>query len=103
VTEFSKEVKVGAPATPPETERNRFVSWESAAQLANKPRVEILTPKTSKSHGSPSFASRTTKSIVAVSLTLLYTVFKIGYEVAKFFTRRLSTFTRFFFGSDQAK
>ena len=103
MTEFSKDVKVGAPATSAKTDRNRFVSWESDVQLANKTGVEILTPKKSKSHGSPSFASRTTKSIVTVFLKVLYTVFKIGYEVAKFFTRRLSTFTRFFFGSDQAK
>jgi hypothetical protein len=97
MTEFSKEVKVGAPSTPLKTDRNRFVSWESAAQIANKPGVEILTPKTSKSHGSLNFASRTNKSILTVSLTALYTVFKVGYEVAKFVTRRLASIRRLLF------
>ena len=91
MTEFSKEVKDSVPATSARTDRNRFVSWESEVQLANKIGVEILTPKKSKSHGSPSFASRTTKSIVTVFLKVLYTVFKVGYEVAKFLTRRLSS------------
>ena len=97
MTEFSKEVKVGGPSTLAKTERNRFVSWESDVQIANQPGIEALTPKASKALSSLTPVSRIAKSIFAVLVKVIYSLFKVGYEVAKFFTRRLSSIRGFLF------
>ena len=91
------KVDVGRPSKSGTTQRNRFVVWERASQDPNNSGVGIPSPKKSTSLRPLNHISSITKSIVKALLSVLYTFIKVGYEVAKFATRGLSSIRRFLF------
>ena len=97
VNESSKEAAFIASSISGTTERNRFVTWESAVRIASKPAIETLSPKTSMTHGLLRLACKIIRSIVEALLKALYRFLKFSYEIAKFFTKGLSSIRRYLF------
>ena len=97
MTESSKVNKVFAPLTSVTTERNRLISWDSTVQELTKPDDVIPGLKTTSILWPFGFATK----IISVFLTSLaklpYTLFKLGYEIAKLVTKRLSSLRRLLF------
>jgi hypothetical protein len=94
VTESSKGHKVSATLISGKIERNKLMSWDSTFHELNKPVSEFPRPKTPVTPGPLGFVSNITKSIYASLVKLPYTLLKLGYEMAKLFTRGLSSFRR---------
>ncbi len=97
MTKSSKGNKVSATFTSVTTERNRVISWESAARGFNKPggvTPSSKSPITSRPIG---FVSNIFKLFLASLAKLPYALFKLGYDIAKFVTRGLSTIRRLLF------
>jgi hypothetical protein len=94
VSEPSKEFKDAVPSTSVMTERNRLMSWDSAAQGLTKPVVVIPSSKITIFLRPLGFVINITKLIFASLVKLPYTSFKLGYEMAKLFTRGLSSIRR---------
>ena len=90
MSEPSKEFEDAVLSTSVITERNRLMSWDSAAQGLTKPVVVIPSSKITIFLRPLGFASKITNSILASVVKLPYTLFKIGYEIAKLVTRGLS-------------
>jgi hypothetical protein len=97
VSEPSKKFKDAVPSTSVMTERNRLMSWDSAAQGLTKPVVVIPASKITIILGPLAFVSKITKLISAALVKLPYTLFKIGYEIVKLFTRGASSLRRLLF------
>jgi hypothetical protein len=76
-------------------EKNRLVSWESAAQRANEPGDEIQSPKNSTCRSPLWIGRRTTMLIISILLEVLHKFLKLGYKIIKLFVRSLSSFRRF--------
>jgi hypothetical protein len=97
VTEPSKEFKAAALSTPVMTERNRLMSWDSIAQGLTKPVAAIPSSKITIILRPLAFASEITKLILAAVVKLPYTLFKLGYKIAKLVTRVLSNLRHLLF------
>ena len=97
MSEPSKEFKAAAPSAPVMTERNRLMSWDSIAQGLTKPVDVIPSSKITITLRPLEFASEITKLILVAVVKLPYTLFKLGYEIAKLVTRRLSKIRRLLF------
>jgi hypothetical protein len=97
VTESSKEQKVAATLTSVTTERNRLMSWPNPVQGLTKPGGVAPSSKSTITLSLLAFVSNTTKSILAALVTLPYSLFKLGYEIAKVITRGLSRVRRLLF------
>jgi hypothetical protein len=97
VTESSKVHKVSAPLTSVTTERNRLISWDSTAQELTKPDDVIPNLKNVSILWPFGFASKIIRVFLASLATLPYTLFKLGYEIAKLVTKRLSSLRRLLF------
>ena len=97
VTESSKEQKVAATLTSVKTGRNRLISWSNPVQGLTKPGGVALSSKGTITLSLLAFVSNTTKSILAALVTLPYSLFKLGYEIAKVITRGLSRIRRLLF------
>jgi len=97
VSEPSKKFKDAVPSTSVMTERNRLMSWDSAAQGLTKPVVVIPSSKITIFLRPLGFASKITKLILAAVVKLPYTLFRLGYEIAKLVTRGLSNIRRLLF------
>ena len=97
MSEPSKKFKDAVPSTSVMTERNRLMSWDSAAQGLTKPVVVIPSSKITIFLRPLGFASKITKLILAAVVKLPYTLFRLGYEIAKLVTRGLSNIRRLLF------
>ena len=97
MAEPSKESKAATPSTPVMTERNRLMSWDSIAQGLTKPVDVIPSSKITINLRPLEFASETTKLTLAAVVKLPYTIFKLGYEIAKLVTRVLSNLRHLMF------
>jgi hypothetical protein len=97
VTESSKVHKVSAPLTSVTTERNRLISWDSTVQELTKPDDVIPGLKTVSILWQFGFASKIIRVFFASLAKLPYTLFKLGYEIAKLVTKRLSSLRRLLF------
>ncbi len=97
MTETSKGLEFTRVYKTLRTERNRLVSWDSAKQEfdisipANQSPRNAITPKTHE------FIGKIFKLIFASLFKLTYTLFKLGYEIAKIVTRGLSSIRRLLF------
>ena len=97
MTEPAKEIKDAAPSTAVMTERNRLMSWDSIARGLTKPVDVIPSSKTTIILGPLAFARKITKLIFATLVKLPYTLFKLGYEIAKLAISGLSRIRRLLF------
>ena len=97
VTESSKENKVSTPLTSVTTERNRLMSWDSTVQELTKPDDVIPGLKTASILWPFGFASKIIRVFFASLAKLPYTLFKLGYEIAKLVTKTLSSLRRLLF------
>jgi hypothetical protein len=97
VTESSKVHKVSAQLSSVTTERNRLLSWDSAVQELTKPDDVIPGLKNAIILWPFGFASKIIRVFLASLAKLPYTLFKIGYEIAKLVTMRLSSLRRLLF------
>ena len=100
MTEFSKGFEYTSPSTPVTTERNRHISWASTVQELTKPVTVIPSSKIAIILRPLVFASKTSKLILRTSVKLPYIVFNLGYEIAKLFTKGLSSIRRSLFVAD---
>ena len=89
--ESSKDYKDAAPSTPVTTERNRLMSWDKAVQELTKPVAVMRISKIGIILRPLLFVSKKTRLIPEKIVKLPYTLFKLGYEIAKIFTRGLSS------------
>ena len=99
MTEFSKGVEFTNVSSSVKTERNRLVSWESPVQELTKPAVVIPSAKNAITLKPHEFVSKVTSLILATLVKLPYTLFKLGYEIAKHVTRGLSSIRRLLFAA----
>ena len=99
MTEFSKGVEFTNVSSSVKTERNRLVSWESPVQELTKPAVVIPSAKNAITLKPLEFVSKVTSLILATLVKLPYTLFKLGYEIAKHVTRGLSSIRRLLFAA----
>jgi len=97
VTESSKEHKVSVILTTVTTERNRLLTWDGTVQELTKPGAVFPSPKSSITFRPFGFVNNITKLYLASLAKLPYTLFKIGYEIAKLVTRVLSNIRRLLF------
>jgi hypothetical protein len=73
------------------------MSWDSTAQGFNKPGGVTPSSKISITSRLFGFVSNIIKLFLAFLAKLPYALFKLGYEIAKFVTRGLSTIRRLLF------
>jgi hypothetical protein len=99
MTESSKGVKITDVSNSVKTERNRLVSWESPVQELTKPASVIPSARNVITFKTLEFVSKVTKLILATFAKLTYTLFKLGYEIAKLITRGLSSIRRLLFAA----
>ena len=97
MTEPNKEIKDATPSTSVMTEKNRLMSWDSIARGLTKPVDVIPSSKITIILGPLAFVSKISKLISAALVNLPYTLFKIGYEIVKLFTRGVSSLRRLLF------
>jgi hypothetical protein len=97
VTEPTKEIKDATPSTSVMTERNRLMSWDSIARGLTKPVDQIPSSKITIILRPLAFVSKIKKLISAALVKLPYTLFKLGYEIAKLVTRVLSNLRHLMF------
>jgi hypothetical protein len=97
VVESPKEVESTNFSNSVKTERNRLVSWESQVHELTSPAVVIPSFRTAIKLGALDFVNKATKLIFATLIKLAYTVFKLGYEIAKLITMGLSSIRRLLF------
>lgn len=101
VTESSKGYKRPAAFTSTMTERNRLVSWDSTVQELNKPDGATRGSKSPITIWTFRFVSKITQLFSGSIAKLPYALFKIGYEIAKLFTRGISRIRFLFSGSKE--
>ena len=97
MTEYSKVHKVSTLLTSVTTKRNRLMSWDSTVQELTKPDDVIQRLKTASILWPFGFASKIIRVFLASLAKLPYTLFKLGYEIAKLVTKRLSSLRRLLF------
>jgi hypothetical protein len=97
VTESSKVHKVSTPLTSVTIERNRLLSWDSTVQELTKPDDVIPGLKTAITLWPIGFPSKIIREFLASLARLPYTLFKLGYEIAKLATIGLSGIRRMLF------
>ena len=97
MTEPTKEIKDATPSTSVMTERNRLMSWDSIARGLTKPVDQIPSSKITIILRPLAFVSKIKKLISAALVKLPYTLFKLGYEIAKLVTRVLSNLRHLMF------
>jgi hypothetical protein len=97
VNEPTKEIKDATLSTSVMTERNRLMSWEKPVQELTKPAMVIQIPRNAINLKSLDFVSKVTKLIHANLVKLPYTLFRLGYEIAKLVIRGLSSIRRLLF------
>ena len=97
MTEPTKQIKDATPSTSVITERNRLMPWDSIARGLTKPVDVIPRSKITFILGPLAFVSKITKLISAALVKLPYTLFKLGYEIAKLVTRGLLSIRRLLF------
>jgi hypothetical protein len=73
------------------------MSWDSTVQELTKPDDGVPGLKTASILWPFGFASKIIRVIFASLAKLPYTLFKLGYEIAKLVTKRLSSLRRLFF------
>ena len=93
----SKGNRHPSPSTPVTTVRNRIMSWDSTVQGQTKPGDVIPNPKSSITVKPLGFISKIIRAIFASLAKGPYALFKLGYEIAKLVTRRLSSLRRLLF------
>jgi hypothetical protein len=103
VTESPKEFKDVASSNSVTTERNILISWDSTVQNLTSPVAVIPLPKNAIILRPLEFVRVVTKLILAALSKAPYTLFKICYEIAKLFTRGLSSIRCLLCGSKEAK
>jgi hypothetical protein len=103
VIESSREVEFILTSNSVTTERNRLTSWDNPAQRLNKPGSVAQSSKNSITLGPFGLVTKILKLFFAFLAKLSYTLFKLGYEIAKFVTRRLSSIRRSLFVADWAR
>ena len=103
MTESLKVFKDAASSNSVTTERNRLISWDSTVQKLTSPVAEIPLPKNAITLRHLGFVRSVAKLILAALSKAPYTLFKIGYEIAKLFTRGLSSIRCLLCGSKEAK
>ena len=101
--ESSEEALVVQHSKSRSTERNKLVSWETAAQRPNEYSFETLRSKIALSINPIGLASKYIKLIGAIPTKLVYTVFKLGFEIAKILIGRLSKIRRLLFVPKQVR
>lgn len=97
VTESSRVHKVSTPLTSVTAKRNRLMSWDSTGQELTKPDDVIPGLKTASIPWPFGFGSKIIRVFFASLAKLPYTLFKLGYEIAKLVTKRLSSLRRLLF------
>jgi hypothetical protein len=97
VTESSEGHKTSASLTSVKIERNRLMSWDSTVQGLNKPDGVTQRSKNSITIRTIVFVRKVTKLFPESLAKLPYALFKLGYEIAKIFTRGFSTIRRLLF------
>ena len=97
VTKSSEEHKVSATLTSVTTERNRLMSWGSTVRGLAKPGGVIPNSKISITLWPFGFTSKKIRAIFAHLAKLPYSLFKLGFEIAKLVTRVLSNIRRLLF------
>ena len=97
MTESYKEQKVAATLTSVTTEKNRLISWSNPVQELTKLGGVAPSSKSIIILSLLAFVSNTSKSILAALVTLPWSLFKLGYEIAKVITRGLSRIRRLLF------
>ena len=101
VIESSKGYKVSATFTSVTTERNRVISWDSTVQGLNEPGGVTPSTKSSITIRTLGFVGKITKFLSGSLAKLPYALFKLGYEIAKLFTRGISRIRFLFSGSKE--
>ncbi len=97
MTDSSEGNKTSATLTSAVIERNRVISWDSTVQGLNKPGGVTPSSKNSITIRTTVFVRKVTKLFPESLDKLPYELFKISYEIAKIFTRGLSTIRRLLF------
>ncbi len=97
MTESSKVHKVSNPLNSVTTERNRLMSWDNTVQKLTKPVEVIPSSKTAIILWPSGFASKIIRAFSAYLAKLPHALFKLGYEIAKLVTKRLSSLRRLLF------
>ena len=97
MTESSKVHKVSNPLNSVTTERNRLMSWDIPVQGLTKPVEVIPSSKTAIIIWLSGFASKIIRVFSAYLAKLPHALFKLGYEIAKLVTKRLSSLNRLLF------
>lgn len=97
MTESSEGHKTSASLTSVKIERNRLMSWDSTVQGLNKTDGVTQSSKNSITIGTIVFVRKVTKLFPESLAKLPYALFKLGYEIAKIFTRGFSTIRRLLF------
>ena len=97
MTESSEGHKTSATLTSVKIERNRLISWDSTVQGLNKPDGVMPSSKNSISIRTLGFVGNTTKFFSVSLAKLPYVLFRFGYEIARLFTKRLSSLRRLLF------
>ncbi len=97
MTESSEGHKTSTSLTSVKIERNRLLSWDSTVQGLNKPDGVTQSSKNSITFRTIVFVRKVTKLFPESLAKLPYALFKLGYEIAKIFTRGFSTIRRLLF------
>jgi hypothetical protein len=97
VTESSEGHKTSASLISVKIERNRLMSWDSTVQGLNKPDGVTPSSKNSITIRTIVFVCKVSKLFPESLAKLPYGLFKLGYEIAKIFTRGFSTIRRLLF------
>jgi hypothetical protein len=97
VAQSSKVHKVSGPLTSLTTERNRLMSWDSTVQELSKPDDVIPGLKTAIILWPFRLASKVIRVFSSSLAKLPYTLFILGYEIAKLITKGLSSIRRLLF------
>ena len=97
MTKSNKGNKHPSPSTSVTSERNRLMSWDSTIQGQANPGDAVPNSKSSITAKPPGFVSRIIRAIFASLAKLPYALFKLGYEIAKLVTKRLSSLRRLLF------
>ena len=95
--ESSKGVEFTNVSNSVKSKKNRLVSWESPFQELTKPAVVIPSPRNVITLKPIDFVSKIAKLIFATLVKLPYTLFKVGYGIAKLVTRGISRIRRLLF------
>lgn len=97
MTKYSEGHKTPTSLTSVKIERNRLMSWGSTVQGLNKPDGVTPSSKSSITIRALGFVSKITQLFSGSLAKLPYALFKFGYEIAKLFTRGLSTMRHLLF------